>query len=526
MSACLEKWVTLNDISPTIHPWFTRVQVIRIWPTTFCSHPTRVLSVEIVFIDAQGTKIQGSISRDILRMRRITMEEGHEYEIQRASVVPNNGKDRPTSHPFRLVFNMNSIIVLLETTPLISYGLSPVTTIDIVRITSPTEILVDKVGILTSISSEREYVKDGKYIKAISLEIRDPTGKTECVLYDEYVEDVKQFLKRHGPTTPIVVVQFARVVSKGEVVLGEAAVESVQNLARILFNPTIPEVFNMKKWLVINGIKLDNRVEYINLHMPNLTLRDEFLLYHPRRQIAQVLSREELGLFVVWGRIISLMEEENWWFTESKHHTCASQGNPLQPCDGYFSVIPRYHLKVEVFDNEDECKFLLGDEDVHKLLDVSCKDLLPSIEDPNSELYPPIFEKLIDKSMLFLVEKKFPNSYVNDGYFKVKRVCDVPELIRMYLRGQFFRLHHTTRDTVAKLLGVEGPVLHSNNAHESSHASALAVDNFSTTASDIAQASSSNSVSFNNQNIGITPNIPVEESDVEPVDKHCLDSTP
>ncbi|KAJ1421434.1 Nucleic acid-binding, OB-fold [Sesbania bispinosa] len=85
---------------------------------------------------------------------------------------------------------------------------------------SPTEILVDKVRILTSISSEREYVKEAKDIKAISLEIRDPTGKTECVLYDEYVQDVKQFLKRHGPTTPIVVIQFARVISKGEVVLG------------------------------------------------------------------------------------------------------------------------------------------------------------------------------------------------------------------------------------------------------------------------------------------------------------------
>ncbi|KAJ1421433.1 hypothetical protein SESBI_13651 [Sesbania bispinosa] len=243
--------------------------------------------------------------------------------------------------------------------------------------------------------------------------------------------------------------------------------------------------------------------------MPNLTLRDEFLIYHPRRQISQLLSREELGLYVVWGRIISLMEEEDWWFTHTKHHRCAAEGSPLQPCDGYYSLIPRYHLKVEVFDNEDQCKFLLGDED-----------------DPNSPLYPAVFERLINKSMLFLVEKKLPGSYANDGYFKVQRVCDVPELIRMYLRGHLFRLDRNTRDTIANLLGAEEVALHFNKGHESSHASALPGDNFSTVASDIGHASSSNTVSFNNQNIGIRSDIDVEESNIEPVDKHCLDSTP
>ncbi|KAJ1390337.1 hypothetical protein SESBI_37552 [Sesbania bispinosa] len=164
------------------------------------------MCVEMVFVDAQGTKIQGSIRKDIIRMKKLVMEEGHAYEISRVMVVPNEGPDRPTHHAFRLVFDIHSKVVLHERYPLLSLGLSLLATVDVTRIKNErpyeTKFLVDKVGMLTSVSSERQYLKENKEINV---------GKTECVLHGTYVDQLNQYLKKNGTLTPIIVIQFAHV---------------------------------------------------------------------------------------------------------------------------------------------------------------------------------------------------------------------------------------------------------------------------------------------------------------------------
>ncbi|KAJ1409035.1 Nucleic acid-binding, OB-fold [Sesbania bispinosa] len=173
------------------------------------------------------------------------------------------------------------------------------------------------------------------------------------------------------------------------------------------------------------------------------------------------------------------------------------EGRPLFSCDGYYIVIPRYNLKIEVSNGNDVTYFLLGDDDVHKLLKISCKDLLPSIEDPNSDIYPLVFTQLLEKELLFLVEKKNNGSSVNERCFK-------------------------KRCTVGHLLGNEGDALHVNNLQESSHASALPTDNFLSAWSDMGQPSSSSSASVNDLSAGWNSQLDTGEA----IDKHCLDNAP
>ncbi|KAJ1376757.1 Nucleic acid-binding, OB-fold [Sesbania bispinosa] len=225
MSAVSRFFIPVKDISPYSEPWFIEVKLIRMWTTPICSNVSHVNIVEMVFIDLEGTKIQGSVTRVILRHKRLEMDEGGFYELNEALVVPNEGNDRPTQHAYRLLFQARSLIKKIEPLSFNALGLSPMTSAALASQRFVKKFLVDKVVLLTSVSCERDYIKDDKDITAVLLELTDPMGKIECVLYDDYVQDLREYQRREGPMTPIIVVQFARVVPVGQVMLGELIIE-------------------------------------------------------------------------------------------------------------------------------------------------------------------------------------------------------------------------------------------------------------------------------------------------------------
>ncbi|KAJ1433084.1 hypothetical protein SESBI_06303 [Sesbania bispinosa] len=89
------------------------------------------------------------------------------------------------------------------------------------------------------------------------------------------------------------------------------------------------------------------------------------------------------------------------------------QGNNALPFNSTFSIMVKgeYDVKVEISDGNDTTYLSLGDDDVNKLLRVSCKDLISTIQDPHTPTHPPIFNSLIGKRMLFLVKKKMHQNF-------------------------------------------------------------------------------------------------------------------
>ncbi|KAJ1399211.1 hypothetical protein SESBI_30488 [Sesbania bispinosa] len=85
--------------------------------------PVKEISPFLPFWWTKGTKIQGSIRKDIIHMRKLVMEEGHAYEISRVMVIPNEGPDRPTQHAFRQswdayirVLNVDTLRIIRKST--------------------------------------------------------------------------------------------------------------------------------------------------------------------------------------------------------------------------------------------------------------------------------------------------------------------------------------------------------------------------------------------------------------------------
>ncbi|KAJ1384444.1 Nucleic acid-binding, OB-fold, partial [Sesbania bispinosa] len=161
------------------------------------------------------------------------------------------------------------------------------------------------------------------------------------------------------------------------------------------------------------------------------------------------------------GRIEGTVQKHNM----QKFNRCMIEGQVYK--------VSKYNLKVEVSDGEDSTYFLLGDDDVQRLLKVPCEELMQAVQHPDDPLYPPIFEQLIGQNMLFLAEVQKRMSTIEEGCFKTMK-----PITRLVGHGEH------TKD-------YPSPVC-------SSQAGALPHENFCTANSDVGEPSSSSSVSCKN----------------------------
>ncbi|CAJ2644580.1 unnamed protein product [Trifolium pratense] len=74
-----------------------------------------------------------------------------------------------------------------------------------------TNFLVVVIGVMTAISAEREYIRDGKVTKMVVIELTDSSGKCECALCGDYVDDLSKKVGKTASGIPVVVIQFAKV---------------------------------------------------------------------------------------------------------------------------------------------------------------------------------------------------------------------------------------------------------------------------------------------------------------------------
>ncbi|KAJ1421937.1 Nucleic acid-binding, OB-fold [Sesbania bispinosa] len=118
--------IKVKDITDEIDNWVIKVRVLRSWPIFDSIELDDMITLEVVLIDSEGSKIQGSIAVEVVCARCFNLNEGEYYEIGCVVVVENDGLERMTDHPFKLVFWSGSIVEPWEPAPFSAYGLSVV----------------------------------------------------------------------------------------------------------------------------------------------------------------------------------------------------------------------------------------------------------------------------------------------------------------------------------------------------------------------------------------------------------------
>ncbi|PNX85493.1 replication factor A protein, partial [Trifolium pratense] len=278
MAKVCKKFDCVSEILPNKDCVRIKVRVLRIWKTSSFLNPSDVNSIEMVLVDEKGGKIHASVRKQFLYMFESKIEEGQVYQMSYFSVVPQTGFYRTTLHPYKLLFQIKTKVVAVKSSDISHHGLTLTSLAEVCSHVHDYEFLVDVMGLLSGISAEREYVRDGNVTKMVVIELTDASGKCECALFGDYVDELNKKLGKTSGGLPVVVIQFAKV----KIFRDQASIQNVINTTKIFVNPDIPEADAFKDSIGVHGIMLDATVSVIGPRAKP-AMDEEFLRMYPKK---------------------------------------------------------------------------------------------------------------------------------------------------------------------------------------------------------------------------------------------------
>ncbi|KAJ1382073.1 Nucleic acid-binding, OB-fold [Sesbania bispinosa] len=192
----------VRSISPVAESWMIRVLLSRMWSVYDEFGDKDCIAVDMLLIDSDGAKIQAKVYKMHFTNFLDDMHEGGVYVIRNFNVVPNTGSNKVANHLFIIVFQRKTIVTRTDRDVLHTIGLSPLTTASTCDLQYSDEYVVDMIGLLTGVSTEKEYVCTGLGHRFITLELTDHPGKVEISLFDEYVDKFIEFLASSAHIRP------------------------------------------------------------------------------------------------------------------------------------------------------------------------------------------------------------------------------------------------------------------------------------------------------------------------------------
>ncbi|KAL2898598.1 Replication factor A protein 1, partial [Bienertia sinuspersici] len=94
----------VREINPIKETWSIKIKVIHLWTTPDFYNPENHYSIEMVFVDEKGDKIQATVKRSLLLRFGPILHEGSVYSISRFGVGQPSGDYRPAKHAYKINF--------------------------------------------------------------------------------------------------------------------------------------------------------------------------------------------------------------------------------------------------------------------------------------------------------------------------------------------------------------------------------------------------------------------------------------
>ncbi|KAJ1415298.1 hypothetical protein SESBI_18255 [Sesbania bispinosa] len=175
----------------------------------------------------------------------------------------------------------------------------------------------------------------------------------------------------------------------------------------------------------------------------------EFLHAHSQKSIKQLHETEEAGCFIVLASVVSVLNENSWWYASCTfHRAVAMDGDKYYclSCDMHVQdASTRYKLKVEVYDGDDTAAFILFDADAELLVGRNCAELLSATKATLHDEPPADFSQLVGMKLLFKVEKSTDYAFKFDDSYRVKRICTDACIIELFKKEKNISPPETVR---------------------------------------------------------------------------------
>ncbi|RYR66625.1 hypothetical protein Ahy_A03g012656 [Arachis hypogaea] len=386
----------VNKINPDKEAWNLKVRVIRLWTVPTFTGQLLPNSMEMILVDESGCKIQATVRKTMIY--RTTVRDA-----------------------------------ICDFIPKSALTISPFT--ELLKTKVDFDFLVDVVGLLVSMSEEKEYDKDGKKMKMAVMELAENDHRIRCALFGEYVDKLNRFLSSGYAEQPVVVLQLAKI----KVFRGRVGLQNVMFASKLGFNLDIPEVAAFRKSSIPHGVSASQPIAFVGSGK-NIGIEEDFMKLTPRCTVKSLDDNNRAGTFVVLAKIAEIVEDGPWWYS-----ACVC-GRGVQAESGiYFcqfcnihvtNVTPRFRVKVLVEDFTGVSIFVLFDREASYLLNKTCAQLfeqyLKDVDVVFGTQSPPIFQEIIGKTMLFKVLSRPVGMEKFKGTYPVRRVCDDAAILGMF----------------------------------------------------------------------------------------------
>ncbi|XP_020994299.2 uncharacterized protein LOC110279355 [Arachis duranensis] len=305
-------------------------------------------------------------------------------------------------HRYKLLFRFDTEVIPISDVefPEASYSLETVESV--VQMGQDSVYLIDVMGFLISVRDYSDVeLDDGKKMRlALMNAVSQPA---------------------------IILLQSVKV----KIYEGKIVVQNVIDCTKIMINPDIPEAvcfitrLDPSESYFINSITLGNGFIVADVD-------DDFVNLSMNRNIKELRENDADGFFNVVAKIKSICNNFDWWY-----YSCVC-GYPLELFRSHFScsecgrkiknAVKKYKVLVDVEDATGSARFVLYDRPAALLFRKKFIEVLRDLDAEHSVVYatpyPPFFDDVIGKEVVFKVDQKKVRNRPNIGTFKVVNCSD------------------------------------------------------------------------------------------------------
>ncbi|WJX79767.1 hypothetical protein P8452_62855 [Trifolium repens] len=403
----------IEEINSDKSNWNCKAKIIRLWAVSDFNRPNIPFSIEMVLMDSEGAKIHATVRKTLIYKFKDDLREGKVYAFENMGVATNGGAYRTTNHRYKLNFQFTSIVQILSNQDIVMspFNFTPIATI--VGGSYDNDYLVDVIGMLTGVGSEREVTnQNGTTTKLNVIELEADGHKIQCTLFGAYVDVLNGFLGAGEVQNVVVIMQLAKAKNFQD----KIHIQNCMNCSVLLFNPTCEESVSFRA-------RQEEAVETLTpLTLTQLNVEtqvlpvDEFLFNTPRSTLQALKDATTIISFF----FIAVIPDSRMFYCEK--------------CNKHVSrVFPRFCIKVRVMDHTDSATFVIFDRDASLLFNMACADM---IEAPGGAGgaggLPPQIADMVEKTWLFKVETKPTFNPRFEQSFRVRKICTDVAIINQF----------------------------------------------------------------------------------------------
>ncbi|KAJ1391698.1 Nucleic acid-binding, OB-fold [Sesbania bispinosa] len=202
---------TIQSLCGRRQNWRLKVKLVRIWSMAAVATPDDPYAMQMLFVDEEGGRIEGTVQKHNMQKFNWCMVEGQVYKVSKFGIIRNGGKFRAVGHDYKIMFNCNTQVSPCPEASIPFLGLSFTKTSYIKKTKGSSDYLFNFMGMLTGVLEEIRLNKEERVTRLVLLDLVDDMGTIRCALFGSIFYTVIECLSLPWTGLPVVIIQLAKI---------------------------------------------------------------------------------------------------------------------------------------------------------------------------------------------------------------------------------------------------------------------------------------------------------------------------